>query len=317
MSDQELKIFAGSSNEPLAEKICKEIGIPLGKAFVNSFPDGETFVQIQENIRGADVFIIQSTSTPANHHLMELLIMIDAARRASAARITAVLPFYGYARQDRKDKSRVPITAKLVANLLVAAGANRVLTVDLHAQQIQGFFDIPVDVLFASPVIYEYLQKTKPEKLCVCSPDVGGMKLASIYADLFGCPIALIAKRRVSATTVESLNLVGDVQDYDVLLVDDMTETAGTIIAASEMLLANGAKSVRAAVSHGAVNEIGFKRLAKSQIKELITTDTIALDPRDLPIRVVSIAPMLAEAIKRIHYNTSVTSLFKIKGFNA
>jgi ribose-phosphate pyrophosphokinase len=316
MSEQVLKVFSGSSNEALATRICQEMGVPLGRAHVNSFPDGETFVQILENIRGADVFIVQSTCTPANHHLMELLIMIDAAKRASAARITAVLPFYGYARQDRKDKSRVPITAKLVANLLVAAGVDRVLTIDLHAQQIQGFFDIPVDVLFASPVIFDYLRQQPIDRLCVCSPDVGGMKMASIYADMFGCPIALIAKRRVSATTVESLNLVGEVKGYDVLLVDDMTESAGTIISAANMLISQGARSVRAAVSHGALNEIGYQRLAGSPIRELITTDTVPVEQRDLPIRVVSVAPMLAEAIKRIHHNSSVTSLFKIKGYN-
>ncbi len=316
MGEQALKVFAGTSNVPLAEKICEEIGMPLGKALIKSFPDGEIFVQIQENVRGADVFIIQSTSAPANQNIMELLIMIDAARRASAARITVVIPFYGYARQDRKDKSRVPITAKLVANILVAAGANRVLAVDLHAPQIQGFFDIPVDMLFASPVIYQYLKDKVGDQLCVCSPDVGGTKLATMYADLFGCPLALIAKRRVSDTTVQSFNLVGDVKGCDVLVVDDMTESGGTLLSAAELLLENGARSVRAAVSHGALNHIGYERLNKCVIEELITTNTIDFDPQDLPITVVNIAPMLAKAIKRIHSNESVTGLFKIKGYN-
>jgi ribose-phosphate pyrophosphokinase len=247
---------------------------------------------------------------------MELCIMIDAARRASADRITAVLPFYGYARQDRKDQPRVPITAKLVANILVAAGANRILTMDLHAQQIQGFFDVPVDHLYASPVFFDYLKKYRNcEHLIVISPDVGGMKMAAAYADMLGCPLGFVAKRRINATTVEALNLVGDVDGWDVLMVDDMTETAATITAAARLLKERGAASVRAAVSHGVLNEKGYERLRSGVLDELITTDSTPVDPRDLPITVLSVAPLLAQAIQRIHGNESVTSLFKIKGF--
>ena len=249
MSESRLKIFSGNSNKALAEGICKNIGVPLGQATVTSFPDGETFVKIDENIRGHDVFIIQSTCPPTNHHLMELLIMIDAARRASAQRITAVLPFYGYARQDRKDQPRVPITAKLVANLLVSAGANRILTMDLHAQQIQGFFDIPVDHLYAAPVLYRYLSSLKLDNLIVVSPDVGGMKMASAYSQLLHTSLAIVAKQRTSPTSVESQYLVGEVDGKDVLMVDDLTETAGTLTAAARLVKARGARRVLAAVS--------------------------------------------------------------------
>ncbi len=315
MRDTRLKIFSGSSNRPLAEEICRSIGAPLGEATVNCFPDGESFVKINENIRGADVFIIQSTCPPTNHHLMELLIMIDAARRASTHRITAVVPFYGYARQDRKDQPRVPITAKLVANLLVAAGANRVLTMDLHSQQIQGFFDIPVDHLYASPVLFQYLATKRSNKLVVCSPDVGGMKMAAAYADVLGASIGMVAKRRTSATTVEAISIVGDVAGCDVLLVDDITETAGTLTAAAKILRENGATSIRAAVSHCVLNDIAYERLKSGVIDELITTNSVPVDPRGLPITVLNIAPLLGEAILRINSNESVTSLFKIKGF--
>ncbi|HUL51781.1 MAG TPA: ribose-phosphate pyrophosphokinase [Opitutaceae bacterium] len=315
MNDARLKIFAGNSNRPLAEEICQHIGVPLGEATVTSFPDGESFVKINENIRGADVFIIQSTCPPSNHHLMELLIMIDAARRASAQRITAVMPFYGYARQDRKDQPRVPITAKLVANLLVAAGANRVLTMDLHSQQIQGFFDIPVDHLYASPVFFQYLAAKKTHNLVVCSPDVGGMKMAAAYADMLGAGLGLVAKKRMNATTVEAINVVGEVKECDVLLVDDITETAGTLIAAAKILRDSGATSVRAAVSHCILNEMAYERLKTGLIDELITTNSIPNDPRGLPITALSIAGLLGDAIVRINSNESITSLFKIKGF--
>ena len=315
MNDARLKIFTGNSNRPLAEEICRHIGVPLGEATVTSFPDGESFVKINENIRGADVFIVQSTCPPSNHHLMELLIMIDAARRASAQRITAVMPFYGYARQDRKDQPRVPITAKLVANLLVAAGANRVLTMDLHSQQIQGFFDIPVDHLYASPVFFDYLAKTRKGNLVVFSPDVGGMKMAAAYADMLGAGLGLVAKKRMSATTVEAINVVGEVNGCDVLLVDDITETAGTLIAAAKILRDSGAISVRAAVSHCILNEMAYERLKTGLIDELITTNSIPNDPRGLPITALSIASLLGDAIVRINSNESITSLFKIKGF--
>jgi ribose-phosphate pyrophosphokinase len=316
MSESRLKIFSGNSNRPLAEEICRSIGMPLGEATVTSFPDGETFVKINENVRGHDVFIIQSTCPPTNHHLMELLIMIDAARRASANRITAVLPFYGYARQDRKDQPRVPITAKLVANLIVAAGATRILTMDLHSQQIQGFFDIPVDHLYASPVFFEYFAKRKTDRsLVVCSPDVGGMKMAAAYADVLGAAIGLVAKKRKNATTVEAMSVVGDVAGCDVLLVDDITETAGTLTAAAKILREHGAVNITAAVSHCILNEMALDRLKSGLIDELITTNSTPVDPKGLPITVLSIAKLLGQAIIRINSNESVTSLFRIKGF--
>jgi ribose-phosphate pyrophosphokinase len=316
MNGPSYKIFSGNSNPALAREICQSIGVELGQATVTAFPDGETFVKINENIRGGDVFIIQSTCNPANHHIMELFIMIDAARRASAARITAVLPFYGYARQDRKDQPRVPITAKLVANLLVAAGANRVLAMDLHAQQIQGFFDIPVDHLYAAPVIYDYLKTKNVPNMVVVSPDVGGLKkMAAAYAEMLGAPLGFVAKRRVSSTQVEAVNLVGDVEGMDVLLIDDMTETAGTLTAAAKLIKERGAASVRAAVTHGVLNEQGFERLQSGALDELITTNTTPIDPRGLPITVLTVAPLLGSAIQRIHGNESVTGLFKIKGF--
>ncbi len=310
-----LKIFAGNSNRALAEEICRSIGIPLGSATVTTFPDGESFVKIDENVRGHDVYLIQSTCPPTNHHLMELLIMIDAARRASAARITAVVPFYGYARQDRKDQPRVPITAKLVANLLSAAGAHRVLTMDLHSQQIQGFFDIPVDHLYASPVFFDYLDKLDKTNLVVCSPDVGGLKMASAYADILGAGLGFVAKKRRSATKVEAINVVGEVKDCDVLLVDDITETAGTLVAAAKMLRDCGARTVRAAVSHCILNDLAFERLRNGPIDELITTNSTPVDAKGLPVTVLSIAGLLANAIVRINSNESVSSLFKIKGF--
>ena len=316
MNESRLKIFSGCSNRPLAEGICKAIGVPLGEATVKCFPDGESFVKINENIRGADVYLIQLTCLLSNHYLMELLIMIDAARRASANRITAVIPFYGYARQDRKDQPRVPITAKLVANLLVAAGANRVLTMDLHSQQIQGFFDIPVDHLYASPVLFDYFKtKVSTTNLVVCSPDVGGMKMAAAYADLLGAGLGMVAKKRTSATKVEAINLVGDVKDCDVLLVDDITETAGTLTAAAKILRDNGARTVRAAVSHCVLNDIAYERLRSGLIDELITTNSVPIDTRGLPITVLSVADLLGQAIVRINSNESVTNLFRVKGF--
>lgn len=315
MSQPAIKIFTGNANPALAKEICDHLGEPLGSATVNCFPDGETSVQINENIRGCDVFVVQPTCVPANDRIMELLIMIDALRRASAARITAVIPFYGYARQDRKDKPRVPITAKLVANLLTAAGANRILTVDLHAQQIQGFFDIPVDHLYASPVFYAYI-KNKPwlKDATVFSPDVGGLKYASAVADMLNLPYGFVAKRRTSATTVTATSLVGDVEGKDVILVDDMTETAGTLVAAAELIKKNGARTVRAMVSHCMIQEIAYERFKKGVIDEVITTNSVPVNTRGLPITVLSIAPLLADAIRRIHGNNSVTDLFPIKG---
>ena len=310
-----MKVFSGTANEPLANAICDYIGIKLGKCCIRPFPDGETFVKIEENVRGEDVYIVQPTSPPTNHHLMELFIMMDALRRSSAARITAVLPFYGYARQDRKDQPRVPITAKLVANLLVAAGANRILTMDLHAQQIQGFFDIPVDHLYAAPVMYEYLQKKKLGEMVVVSPDVGGLKMAYAYSQTLGGGLAIIAKRRKSASEVESMAIIGEVRGKNVLLIDDLTETAGTLTKGAELLKKKGAKKILACVSHAILNDQGVERLRKSDIDELITTDTV-LRPaiKGVNITTLSVAGLLGEAIKRIHSNSSVTSLFEFKG---
>lgn len=318
MKIDNLKIFTGRAHPALAQSICKELSMPLGNAVVESFPDSETFVKIIDHIRGDDVFIIQPTSKPSNESVMELLIMIDAARRASAKRITAVLPFFGYARQDRKDQPRVPITAKLIANLLVAAGANRVLTLDLHATQIQGFFDIPCDHLYASPVIYDYLEgQSYINNLTVFSPDVGGLKRAQSYATLFDCPLGFIAKRRISAEVVEATSLVGEVEGRDILIVDDMTETAGTLTAAAKILKSKGAKSVRAAVTHAILTETAYDRLSEHWLDELIITDSTPPDERykEYPITVLPVGHLFTEAILRIHNNMSVTSLFKVKGF--
>ncbi len=310
-----MKVFSGTSNEPLARAICEYIGTELGKCTVSAFPDGETFVKIEENVRGEDVFIVQSTSPPSNHNLMELFIIMDAMRRSSASRITAVLPFYGYARQDRKDQPRVPITAKLVANLLVAAGANRILTMDLHAQQIQGFFDIPVDHLYAAPVMFDYLRGKEIPDLVVVSPDVGGLKMAYAYSQFLEAGLAIVAKRRKSATEVESLSVIGEIRGKNVLLVDDLTETAGTLTTASKLLRRKGARRIYACVSHAILNQLGIERLRKSKIDELITTDTVQRPAIDgVRITTLSVAGMLGEAIKRIHSNSSVTSLFEFKG---
>jgi len=311
--NREMKIFSGSAHRDLALRICKSIGVPLGDAVVSSFPDGETRVKINENIRGRDIYIVQPTCPPTNQNLMELLIMIDAARRASAYRITAVMPYFGYARQDRKDQPRVPITAKLVANLLVAAGADRVLTIDLHAQQIQGFFDIPVDHLYAAPVLIRYIRQKGISNLAVVSPDVGGLKLASAYAEALGATLAIVAKRRVSPTETEALTVIGDVDGKNVIMVDDLTETAGTLTSAATLLKKFGAKDILTGVSHAVFTSIAHERLKKSYIQELITTDTtpVKLDS-ECNITVLSIAELLAEGITRIYSNESVSSLFEI-----
>ncbi len=311
--NREMKIFSGSAHRDLALRICKSIGVPLGDAVVSSFPDGETRVKINENIRGRDIFIVQPTCPPTNQNLMELLILIDAARRASAYRITAVIPYFGYARQDRKDQPRVPITAKLVANLLVAAGADRVLTLDLHAQQIQGFFDIPVDHLYAAPVLIRYIRQKGISNLAVVSPDVGGLKLASAYAEALGATLAIVAKRRVSPTETEALTVIGEVEGKNVIMVDDLTETAGTLTSAATLLKKFGAKDIFTGVSHAVFTSIAHERLKKSYIQELITTDStpVKLDP-ECNITVLSIAEVLAEGITRIYSNESVSSLFEI-----
>jgi ribose-phosphate pyrophosphokinase len=310
-----VKVFSGTSNQPLAKSICAYIGVELGKCDQHAFPDGETFVKIEENVRGEDVFVVQSTSPPTNHHLMEMFIMMDALRRASATRITAVLPFYGYARQDRKDQPRVPITAKLVANLLVAAGANRILTMDLHAQQIQGFFDIPVDHLYAAPVMYDYLKQKKIQDLVVVSPDVGGLKMAHAYSQVLESGLAIVAKRRKNAMEIESMTVIGEIRGKNVLMVDDLTETAGTLTTASKLLKKKGAKQILACVSHAILNQVAIERLRNSAIDELITTDTVLRPAIDgINITTLSVAGLLGEAFKRINSNSSVTSLFEFKG---
>ncbi|MEE2813397.1 MAG: ribose-phosphate pyrophosphokinase, partial [Verrucomicrobiota bacterium] len=300
-----MKIFSGRSNRALAEAISKSIDVPLGKVHLRDFPNGETFARIEENVRGEDTYIVQSTCPPVNQNIMELFIMIDALRRASASRITAVLPFYGYARQDRKDQPRVPISAKLIANLLVSAGANRMLTVDLHAQQIQGFFDIPVDHLYAAPVLFDYLKKMDlGEQIAVVSPDVGGIKMAHAYSQLLHADLAIVAKRRMSDTEVETVSVIGKVRDKTVVLVDDMTETAGTLVSAARILRRRGAKRIIAVVSHAGLNDLGIKRLRKSNIDELITTDTVPRPPIEgVKLTTCSVAGLLGEAIKRIHTN--------------
>lgn len=308
-----MKLISGTAHRSLAERIAENLGQPLADVQVTAFPDGETFVKIDENIRGEDIFIIQPSCPPTNHNIMELLIMVDAARRASAERITAVMPFFGYARQDRKDQPRVPITAKLVANLLTSAGVNRVLTMDLHAPQIQGFFDIPVDHLYAKPVLINYLRERHPDtsNLTVVSPDVGGVKMARAYAEALGAELAIVAKHRVNATQVEAMNVIGEVEGRDVLLVDDMTETAGTLMAAADILRKNGAKRIYAGVSHAILGEMAHERIKNSAIEEVITTDSVpqAAGPK---VQVVGIAPMLGEAIRRIHSGHSITTLFAV-----
>jgi ribose-phosphate pyrophosphokinase len=309
-----MKIISGTAHIQLAKDIAAHLDTELANVTVDCFPDGETYCQIHENVRGEDVFIIQPTCPATNHNIMEMLIMVDAARRASAGRITAVMPFFGYARQDRKDKPRVPITAKLVANLITAAGVNRVVTMDLHAAQIQGFFDIPVDHLYARPVFIKHLRdecEVDMSNLVVVSPDVGGVKNARAYSDVFGADLAIVAKHRVSATKVEAMNVIGDVKGKDVFLIDDMTETGGTLCAAAKILRANGAKRIFAGVSHAVIGEHARKRILESDIESLITTDSVPMAYGE-KVTALSVAPLFGEAIKRIHDGESVTSLFDI-----
>ena len=312
--ENHIKIFAGNANRPLAEKIAARVGVPLSVASIGRYPDGEISVTFEETVRGRDVFIIQPTGLSPNEYLMELLIMTDAARRASAKRITAVIPFFAYARQDRKDRSRVPISAKLVANLLVAAGVGRVLTMDLHSPQIQGFFDIPVDHLYAAPLMVRYLSEKLPaQNRMVVAPDPGGLKMAYSYAQLLGAGLALAGKHRTSATEVEAFKLVGEVAGKDCILVDDMTTTAGTLAAAAQLAQEQGAKSVRAAVSHCPITPLGIERLQKSPLRELITTDSLLQQNwGDFPITVLTVADLLGDAIKRIYGDESVSRLFEI-----
>ncbi len=306
-------IFSGTAHEELARRLASFVGQNLGAVDISRFPDGEIMVKIIENIRGRDVYIVQPICYPPNENLMELLIMIDAARRASAARITAVLPFYGYARQDRKDQPRVPITAKLVANLLVAAGTSRLLTMDLHAQQIQGFFDIPVDHLHAAPVMVKYLRSQNLENPVVVSPDAGGSKMAYAYSEMLRCGLAFVAKQRKGPSEVEAINVVGEVENRNAILVDDLSTTGGTLTEAARILKERGARSVRAAVTHTLITEKGMERLKQSPIEELVTTDSVPKKEwKGCPIKILSVAELLGEALIRIHNNQSVTSLFKI-----
>jgi len=308
-----LKIFSGNANRALADEIAAYLGVEVGKALVSNFSDGELNVQINENVRGTDVFVVQPTSSPVNEYLMELLIMIDAFKRASARRITAVMPYYGYARQDRKVQPRVPITSKLVADLITTAGADRVLTIDLHAGQIQGFFGVPVDNLFATPVLLEYLKKRSLKDPVVVSPDAGGVERARAFGKRLGASIAIIDKRRSAPNVAEVMHVIGDVNGKDALLLDDMIDTAGTITQAVGALKTHGAKKVLAACSHAVLSGPAIKRLNESELDEVVVTNTINLieKQKECPkLKVLSVAPLLGEAIKRIHEESSVSSLF-------
>lgn len=311
----DIKIFSGTAHPDLARRIAESIGIRVGDVRISRFPEGEIFVKFEDHVRGDDVFILQPTCSPPNENLMELLIMLDAARRASCGRITAVLPFFGYARQDRKDQPRVPITAKLVANLLVTAGADRILTMDLHAQQIQGFFDIPVDCLYAAPVLVSYLERIMHPEAVVVAPDSGSVKIAQTFADMLGAGFAVVAKRRLSATQVASSHLVGDVKGRDCVLVDDLTTTASTLVQAAERVAEAGAGCVYAAVSHCCLTPEGLEALRRSPIRQLFVTDSVPLPPplRDPKVVVLSVARLLGEAIRRIHDGQSVSSLFRLE----
>jgi len=308
-----IAIFSGSAHPELAKDICKYLKVKLSTATLDRFSEGEIRFKIDENVRGKDVFVVQPTSPPPNDNLMELLIMIDALKRASAARITAVMPYFGYARQDRKDQPRVPITAKLVANLLTTAGANRVLTMDLHAGQIQGFFDIPLDHLFAVGVFNEYLVKLELKDMVVVSPDVGGIKMARAYAKRLSADLAIIDKRRLSTDKTEVMHILGEVKDKNAIIVDDLIATGSSLIEAVEALKKAGCSSIRAAISHGVLSGPALERVNKCKnLQELLITDTIPLsDQKKHPrIRVLSVAKLLGEAIKRIHREESVSSLF-------
>ena len=309
----ELKVFAGSAHPQLAREIAEYLGISTGQARLRRFPDTEVSFQIDENIRGTDVFVVQPTCAPVDEHLMELMIMVDAFRRSSAARITAVIPYYGYARQDRKDKPRVPISAKLVANLISAAGVNRVLTMDLHKAQIQAFFDLPVDHLFAAPVIIEYLSRRGYPNLTIVSPDAGGAERARAYAKRLGAELAVIDKRRSDDGTAEVMNVIGDVHGRTCIIQDDIIDTAGTIKKAADALKANGAARVLACAVHGVLSGPAIERIDESPLDELIVTNTIPLTAdraRCTKIKVLSVARLLGQAIRSIHEETSVSSLF-------
>ena len=311
--DKRFKIFSGSANRPLTEEVCKFLGVPVGETRLQRFSDGETHFQLLENVRGVDVFLIQPTCHPVDQNLMELLIMMDALRRASAGRITVVVPYYGYARQDRKDRPRVAITSKLVADLLVTAGADRALFVDLHAAQIQGFFNIPVDHLFASPVLVGYFRDLQLPNLTVVSPDAGGVERARFFAKKMEVPLAIVDKRRTDINVTEVMNVIGDVKGRTCLILDDIVDTAGTLVKTAEALIDQGAEKVYACASHAVLSGPAVERIASSRLEELVVTNTIPLTDaaqRTGKIRVLSIAGLLGRAIESIHMETSVSSLF-------
>ena len=309
----ELKVISGSSNIPLAKEICDHLGMALGAVTVSSFSDGEILIRIEENVRGMDVFVVQSCSDPVNKHIMELLIMLDALKRSSARRITAVIPYFGYARQDRKDQPRVPITAKLVADLITTAGADKVLTIDLHAGQIQGFFNIPVDHLYATPVLLDHLRSMDLKDLVVVSPDAGGVERARAFAKRLKANLAIIDKRREGPNQAKIMNIIGDVDNRDVLLLDDMIDTAGTIAQGARACAEKGARRVLAGCTHAVLSGPALQRLNDSVLDRVIVTNTVPLAGKDQickKIEVLSVAPLLGEAIRRIHNEESVSSLF-------
>ena len=311
--DKRFKLFSGTANRPLAEEIATHIGVKMGDAKMQRFADGEVYFQLLENVRGVDVFVVQPTCYPVDQHLVELLVMIDALKRASAARITVVVPYYGYARQDRKDRPRVAISAKLIADLLTTAGANRALFVDLHAAQIQGFFNIPVDHLFASPVLVSYFRELHLPNLTVVSPDAGGVERARFFAQKMGAPLAIVDKRRTDINVAEVMNVVGDVKGKSCLILDDIIDTAGTLVKTADALYEAGAAAVYAAASHAVLSGPAIDRIASSRLEEVVVTNTIPLreSAQKLPkIKVLSIAGLLGAAIESIHMETSVSSLF-------
>lgn len=309
-----IKLFTGNAHKELAKEVAAYLDIPVGDATATTFSDGEIMVQINENVRGSDVFVLQPTCRPINYNIMELLLIADALKRASAKRITAVMPYYGYARQDRKVQPRVPIAAKLVADLITAAGINRILTMDLHAAQIQGFFNIPVDNLYASPVLLDYVQeKYTTKKLIIVSPDAGGVERARAFAKMLQCSIAIVDKRREAANVSQIMNVIGEVGKKDTIILDDMIDTGGTIIQAADALIKKGARQVVAACTHAVLSGSAIEKVNNSAIKELIVTNTIPFDSKKeqcKKLTVLSIAPLLGEAIKRIHEESSVSSLF-------
>ena len=313
MHDERFKIFSGTANPILAEAICRHLNVPLGKALLGRFSDGEIYFQILENVRGADVFVVQPCSYPVDNHLLELLLMIDAFKRASAWRITAVLPYYCYARQDRKDKPRVPISAKLVADLLETAGASRALTLDLHAPQIQGYFDVPVDHLYGSPVLVDYFRNKKLPNLTVVSPDAGGVERARAFAKKLDAPLAIVDKRRVDLDVTEVMNLIGDVKGRSTLIVDDIIDTAGTLVKTADALIREGATQVFAACTHAVFSGPAVERIENSRITEVVATDSVPVSEaaRNLKkVTILSVADLLARGIRSIHEETSISELF-------